>query len=131
MGAQNDFSGSIDRKAISELGFWLALEPGKPVERNRRRLDGMNEQQEPYNAGDAGQVGKRQKSQKTRDLVKKAALRKLMGDPEGRMWMWDLLGRCGAFHLSFSTDALVMAFNEGRRDVPRGGSKRLLRLHRS
>ncbi len=70
-----------------------------------------------YNAGDASQVNKRQKSLKTRDLQKKAALKKLMGDPEGRMFMWDLLGRCGVFHLSFSSDALVMAFKEGRRDV--------------
>jgi hypothetical protein len=77
----------------------------------------MSEPEQPYNAGDAGQVAKKQKSQKTRDLQKKAALKKLMGDPEGRMFMWDLLGRCGAFHLSFNTDALIMAFNEGRRDV--------------
>jgi hypothetical protein len=77
----------------------------------------MSEKQEEYNAGDAAQVNKRQKSQKTRDLQKKAALRKLMGEPEGRMWMWGLLTRCGAFRLSFATDALIMAFNEGRRDI--------------
>jgi len=75
------------------------------------------ETETPYNAGDAQAVAKRQKSQKTRELQKKAALRKIMGDPEGRMWMWDLLGRCGAFQLSFSREALIMAFNEGRRDV--------------
>ncbi len=40
-----------------------------------------------------------------------------MFDPEGRMWMWDLLTLCGIFHSSFSIDALRCAFNEGRRDI--------------
>jgi hypothetical protein len=77
----------------------------------------MSEEETPYNAGDPQHVAKRQKGQKTRDLQKKAALKRLMSDAEGRIWMWDLLVRCGAFQLSFSRDALVMAFNEGRRDV--------------
>jgi hypothetical protein len=77
----------------------------------------MAEEQTPYNAGNEQHVAKRQKSQKIRDLQKKAALRRLMSDAEGRMWVWDLLVRCGAFQLSFSRDALIMAFNEGRRDI--------------
>ncbi len=75
------------------------------------------EQQTPYNAGDASHVARAQKSKKTRDLQARTALKRFMSDADGRVWMWDLISRCGAFHLSFSTEALVMAFNEGRRDV--------------
>ncbi len=71
----------------------------------------------PYNAADPEQIERRKKSQKTRDLQKTSALRRLMSDADGRMWMWDLMSRCGVFRLSFSTDPLVMAFNEGRRDI--------------
>jgi hypothetical protein len=77
----------------------------------------MNEEKTPFNAGDANHVAQRQKSKKTRDLQARTALRDFLGTPGGRIWMWDLLSLCGAFRLSFSTDALVMAFNEGRRDV--------------
>jgi hypothetical protein len=79
-----------------------------------------------YDASDPDQVKSRRERQKTRDLQKKAALSRLMSDPAGRMWVWDLLVRCGAFRLSFSTDALVMAFNEGRRDI---GNHLISELH--
>ncbi|MGA2735130.1 MAG: hypothetical protein ABSG35_21335 [Syntrophobacteraceae bacterium] len=62
-------------------------------------------------------MAKAKSRQKTRGLQKKAALRKLMSDAEGRMWMWDLLTLCGIFHSSFSVEALRCAFNEGRRDI--------------
>ncbi len=77
----------------------------------------MPEDQIPYNAGDAQQVAKAKSRQKTRNLQKKAAFRRFMSDPEGRMFMWDLLTLCGIFHSSFSIDALRCAFNEGRRDI--------------
>ncbi|MFZ0945697.1 MAG: hypothetical protein WB930_00020 [Syntrophobacteraceae bacterium] len=77
----------------------------------------MSDEQTPYNAGDAQQVAKAKSKQKTRDLQKKAALRKIMSDPEGRMWMWDLLSRCGVYHSSYSSDALAMAFHEGHRNI--------------
>ncbi len=70
-----------------------------------------------YNAGDFEQLKGRKEKQKTRDLQKKAALRSLMSDSGGRMWMWDLLSLCGVYHSSYSSDSLVMAFNEGRRDI--------------
>lgn len=66
---------------------------------------------------DFEQVKNRKEKQKTRDLQKKAALRSLLSEPGGRMWMWDLLSLCGVYHSSFSSDALVMAFHEGRRDI--------------
>jgi len=75
------------------------------------------EEKVPYNAGDVAHVGQAQKTKRIRELQTKGALRTLLSDPAGRMWMWDLLARCGVFHLSFSTDPLQMAFNEGHRDV--------------
>ena len=77
----------------------------------------MAEEQTPYNAGDAQQVAKRQKSQKTRNLQKKAALRRLISDAEGRMWVWDFLILTGYSSSSFSTEPLIMAFNEGKRSL--------------
>lgn len=70
-----------------------------------------------YNAGDPEQVKGRKEKQKTRDLQKKAALGRFLSEPGGGVWMWDLLSLCGVYHSSFSSDALVMAFNEGRRDI--------------
>ena len=78
---------------------------------------GKTGRMQDYNAGDLEQVKGRKEKQKTRDLRKRAAVRSLMSDPAGRLWMWDLLSLCGVYHASFSSDALVMAFNEGRRDV--------------
>ena len=75
------------------------------------------ETDKPYNAGDAQDVQKRAKGQKLREEQKEAALRQFLANPAGRMWMWDLLGLCGVFHSSFSREALVMAFQEGRRDI--------------
>ncbi len=76
-----------------------------------------DDKRSPYNAGDAAQVAHRQKGRKTRELRKKSGLRKLMSDPEGRMWVWDLLIMTGFSRASFSTDPLTMAFNEGRRNI--------------
>ena len=40
----------------------------------------------------------------------------LMGSTRGRRIVWGLLERAGVFRLSFSTNALQMAFNEGSRN---------------
>lgn len=40
----------------------------------------------------------------------------LMGHAQGRRIVWRYLGACGVFHSSFSSDALVMAKKEGRRE---------------
>jgi hypothetical protein len=70
-----------------------------------------------YDGGDPEQVKGRKDRQKTRELQKRTALRSIMAAPEGRMWMWDLLTACGVYRSSFSSDPLIMAFNEGRRDA--------------
>jgi len=77
----------------------------------------ISHEQDNYNESDAEQVELRREKLKTRELQKKAALKRLLSDQDGRILMWDLLSRCGTFHLSFSTDPLIMAFNEGRRDI--------------
>jgi hypothetical protein len=74
-------------------------------------------EQSTYNAGDEGQVARAQQKQKTREILKRSALRKIMSDAEGRIWMWDLLTMSGLYHSSFSTDALAMAFTEGHRNI--------------
>ncbi|MGA2403037.1 MAG: hypothetical protein ABSG91_15250 [Syntrophobacteraceae bacterium] len=77
----------------------------------------MSEDAKPYNAADPEQVKGRKDRQKIREHQTRAALQKLMADPEGRMWMWDLLSLCGVYHSSFSREGLLMAFAEGRRDI--------------
>ncbi len=77
----------------------------------------MAEEQTTYNAGDEQHVRKAKEGQKKRELLKKSALRNIMNTPEGRMWMWDLLSRCGVYHSSYSSDALAMAFREGHRNI--------------
>lgn len=41
----------------------------------------------------------------------------LMGNKQGRRFMWRLLGAAGVFHSSFSTNNAAMAFNEGKRNI--------------
>ena len=41
---------------------------------------------------------------------------KIMRTRGGRRFMWRVLEGAGIFHSSFHTDALMMAFNEGRRN---------------
>lgn len=43
-------------------------------------------------------------------------LKWLMGHKQGRRYMWVQLNNYGVFRTSFSSDPLVMAFNEGARN---------------
>jgi hypothetical protein len=47
----------------------------------------------------------------------KFALLDLLATPAGRFVMWRQLQRLGVYSSSFSTDALAMAFKEGRRSA--------------
>ncbi len=70
------------------------------------------------NAGDAQQVKKRREKAKKEGLLRETGLKALMGTPEGRMWMWWLLGMCGVYHLSFVPgSADQTSFNEGARNI--------------
>ncbi len=46
-----------------------------------------------------------------------AHLNRVMSDPQGREYLYDLLASLHIYSTSFSTDALIMAFNEGQRNV--------------
>jgi hypothetical protein len=52
---------------------------------------------------------------KRRDQLLK--LRLFLADPVGREYFYDLLASCHVYSTSFGTNALMMAFNEGERNV--------------
>lgn len=52
-------------------------------------------------------------------------LRFVMGNKQGRRFMWRLLSRAGVFQSSFNTNNAVMAFNEGNRN---GGLQQLTEI---
>lgn len=52
---------------------------------------------------------------KRRDQL--ALLGRLMAEPHGREFFYDLLSACHMFNTSFATNALQMAFREGERNV--------------
>jgi hypothetical protein len=52
----------------------------------------------------------------------------LMGSKRGRRILWRLLEQAGVFRLSFDTNAMRMAFNEGGRNY---GNRTLDLIHRT
>jgi len=54
---------------------------------------------------------------KARQSAENLALRTVMQTVEGRHVIWRLLVRAGAFQTSFSQNSMVMAHNEGRKDI--------------
>ena len=52
---------------------------------------------------------------KRRDQL--AFITKVLGDPNGREWFYDLLSTCHQFSTSFDPNALKMSFREGERNV--------------
>jgi dihydroorotase len=41
----------------------------------------------------------------------------VMNAPEGRRFLWQLIGSAGVFQQSFAADPMATAFNEGRRSI--------------
>ena len=67
-----------------------------------------------------------------RRLRQKAAetgFAQLVGSTAGRAWLWQLLETGGPLRSSFSTDPLLMAFNEGRQDAARQLLVELMNAH--
>jgi hypothetical protein len=50
-------------------------------------------------------------------LAKAERIKWLMSNPRGRQVMWDLLADASPWAQTFSTNAMQMAFNEGKRSV--------------
>lgn len=49
--------------------------------------------------------------------VRLAPLGKLLSEPEGRAWLYDILTGCNVFGATLTPDALGLAYNEGRRSL--------------
>lgn len=61
-------------------------------------------------AARVGEIDRIQVEQAANDL------RTVMGTPEGRRFMWGLLGECGLYRSSYHPSALIH-FNEGQRSI--------------
>jgi hypothetical protein len=78
----------------------------------------MAEEQHEFNAGDDRHVKRRERKAKFRQEQKERALGSIMASIEGRVWMFDLLSKCGCYRLSFvHGEPDTTAFNEGSRKV--------------
>lgn len=55
-----------------------------------------------------------------------ADLKWLMGSKRGRRIVWRFLDRAGVFRLSFNSNSMTMAFNEGQRNE---GLRMLAQIH--
>lgn len=51
-----------------------------------------------------------------REAKRLNGLRRVMNDPESRLWLWDLLSFCGINRTSFTGNSTTF-FNEGQRNV--------------
>lgn len=58
--------------------------------------------------------------------TEEADLKWLMGSKRGRRILWRLLDRAGVFRLSFNTNSMTMAFNEGSKNE---GLRTLAQIH--
>lgn len=72
-----------------------------------------------YDAGDEGQVRKVRRDARRDARRHDAVLRGLMDLPEGRAWLWQLLGFTSLYETPFRANALEMARLCGKGDVGR------------
>jgi hypothetical protein len=70
-----------------------------------------------YSPSDRRAVEKGEKVRKERDRAKKDFVRAALGSREGRIWFWDLLGRCGVFRNPWTANALVTAHACGEMNI--------------
>lgn len=65
------------------------------------------------------ETSKRKSREATQARLHQARVIKLMGIPEFRSFVWDLMGELGLMNTSFNTDPLVMAHSAGMQDAAR------------
>jgi hypothetical protein len=80
-------------------------------------LPQLDEEGGPFNAGNVVHVKNRQQKGKRDDITRDSVLKGLMDIPEGRNWLWWMLGQTNVFHAVFSQNAMTMAHKEGARNV--------------
>lgn len=51
------------------------------------------------------------------DIDRKNGTNYVLATVWGRKFVWDVLSTCGVLNASFNTEPLLMAFNEGKRDI--------------
>lgn len=73
--------------------------------------------EQPYDASDQNAIGKRTSEAKRKEAKRLNGFKHLCDSPDGRAWLWWMLGELGFSRTSFSVDPLKMAFMEGQRDV--------------
>lgn len=72
---------------------------------------------EPYDAGSYRSVREKKKASRIEENLRLEALRLIMSQPNGRAFILWMLDKCNIFHSGFATNALIMAFNSGERNV--------------
>ena len=71
----------------------------------------------PFNASDRRSIREAEKAAKVAEANRRAVVVALMDQQLGREYIWTLLSEAGIFTQVFSTDPLILAFNEGRRSM--------------
>lgn len=67
--------------------------------------------------GDPRQVSDDAKRAKLLAQRRLNALKMIMASPDGRVWMWEFLGRCGLFRVSFTGNGNRDAFDNGMKNA--------------
>lgn len=92
----------------------------QPSQRPRAQSSGpLDEEREPgaeFDAGNREHVKERDKRVKDRERRRINGLRQVLEQPDSRLWLWDLLEKCGISRLSFTGNSQTF-FNEGARNV--------------
>jgi hypothetical protein len=73
--------------------------------------------EEQYDGGDPEQVKAARREDKLHRTGRNLAIRRLMQDPDGRRFVWDILADCGVFRTPFAMDPYATAFNAGKQSV--------------
>lgn len=68
-------------------------------------------------ANDVRSVERDEKLQRERERAKEDFVRNALTTREGRLWFWDLLGRCGVFRNPWTANALVTAHACGEMNI--------------
>jgi hypothetical protein len=73
-----------------------------------------------YDASDPKLVDKVRSGAKSREARRDEALRMILSNEQGRLWLHDLLAKFSPMSNPFSTDPLTMAFRCGETNVTQG-----------